>query len=370
MPEAQQEGKFKLEFIEPYSTFQNGEPKPIPYVVDGLLPQGGFSVMGGKPKFGGKSSFSRKEGVCVASGTAFLGRDVVQGEVILISLEDPRNHLDNCLKVLGYDPQLHARIHILERLPGDVLQSIELLGEALSKMPDVRLVIVDTLAKLLRVTDLNDYMPVLGAVEQLRNLARQFPYLHVQGLVHCKKVQTDDPFDSILGSTALRGEADTNIALYQNAGNRVIATETRIGRSIPPTILHAEIVESAGADVVKTLSLGTPVDEVEEKTESKREEKQRQSREDQITQYLSECTGKTAPQETLLKDIGGNRQRLLDAVENLVTWGAVIKSGTAHSTTDPLKLTYNDGPNNLLGLSRVGKRRMPVLPRSAGEGTQ
>jgi hypothetical protein len=70
-------------------------------------------------------------------------------------------------------------------------------------MPDVRLVIVDTLAKLLRVGDMNDYMKVMNEVEKIHNLARTFPRLHVQGLVHCKKVQTDDPFDSLLGSTAL-----------------------------------------------------------------------------------------------------------------------------------------------------------------------
>jgi AAA domain len=61
--------KFELQFIPPYSTFENGEPKPIPYVIDGLLPQGGVSTVAGKPK-DGKSSFSRIESVSVASGAA------------------------------------------------------------------------------------------------------------------------------------------------------------------------------------------------------------------------------------------------------------------------------------------------------------
>jgi hypothetical protein len=84
-------------------------------------------------------------------------------------------------------------------------------------------------------------MPTLEAIEQLHDLARTFPHLHIQGLAHCKKVQTDDPFDSLLGSTALRGEPDTNIALYKEAGQHVIVSETRMGRHIAPTILRAEV---------------------------------------------------------------------------------------------------------------------------------
>jgi hypothetical protein len=44
--------KFQLQFISPYSTFQEGGPTPIPFVIDGLLTQGGFSALGAKPKQG------------------------------------------------------------------------------------------------------------------------------------------------------------------------------------------------------------------------------------------------------------------------------------------------------------------------------
>jgi hypothetical protein len=254
---SQQPPPFTLNFIEPYTTFDGGKPAPIPFVIDGLLTQSGFSVLAGKPK-SGKSSLARYEAVCVAKGALFLDRDTTKGEVILISLEDPRNHTDNCLKSLGYDPKIDARIHILEKLSPRLDETINAIGEALSKMPDTRLVIVDTLAKMLRVGDLNEYMPTLRAVEQFHNLARQFPYLHIQGLAHCKKVKTDDPFDSLLGSTALRGEPDTSIALYKEDRQPLIATETRIGRNIEPTILNAELVNSAGAHVVKDFSLAQP----------------------------------------------------------------------------------------------------------------
>jgi RecA-family ATPase len=88
------EQPFAFTFIEPFKTFHNGQPKAIPYVIDGLLTQGGLSALGGKSKYG-KSSLTRYEAVCIAKGVPFLGRDTVQGDVILINLEDPLNHVDN-----------------------------------------------------------------------------------------------------------------------------------------------------------------------------------------------------------------------------------------------------------------------------------
>jgi AAA domain len=238
--------KFQLEFIGPYSTFSQGKPKPIPMVVQGMLPQGGFSVLGAAPK-NSKSSLSRYLAVCITKGSDFLGRGTEQGDVILASLEDPRQHTDNCLYVLGYDntSENDGRIHILEKLPPAIGETIDLLGEALTRMPEVRVLVIDTLAKALRVKDLNEYMQTLAAIEQLKNLSRQFAKLNVFSLAHCKKVYTDDPFSMLLGSTALRGEPDTNIVLYKEGNQRIIATEGRVVKNIPPTFLEATVTAKA-----------------------------------------------------------------------------------------------------------------------------
>ncbi len=96
--------KFELEVVQPYSTFVEGSPAPIPHIIDGLLPRAAFSVLGGKAKHG-KSSMSRIEAVCVSKGLPFLDRQVEQGETLLCSLEDPKQHVDNCLKILDYNPR-------------------------------------------------------------------------------------------------------------------------------------------------------------------------------------------------------------------------------------------------------------------------
>jgi hypothetical protein len=330
--------KFQLKLIQPYSTFTADGPKKIPYCINGLLTKGGFSVLAAKPK-SGKSSLSRFEAVAVSKGLPFLGRDTSRGEVLLITMEDPRTHVDNCLHALGWNPDEDAAIHIVEQLAPSINESIEAIGETLTRYSDVRLVIVDTLAKLLRVNDLNDYSLTLSAVEKLHDLARRFPRVHIQGLVHCKKLQTDDPFDSLLGSTALRGEPDSNIVIYKERGKHVLVAETRVGRSIAPTILEAELVESAGADVVKSFSLGEPYDAWTEAKAEKRDKREAMSYEDRIIEALQKCENFTARQETVLNMVSGKRGRLVEGVRKLKESGVVLVSGKPHSPADPLKLT-------------------------------
>lgn len=332
--------KFHLTFIPPYSTLQNGEPIRIPFIVDGLLTEGGFSALGAKPKHG-KSSLSRYLAVCVAKGIPFLGRETVQGDVILITLEDPLNHVDNCLKVLEYDETTDSKIHLVTTLAPNIVESIAELEEKLRHMPNVRLVIIDTLAKFIRVSDLNEYMPTLEAVEQLHRLARKFPHLHILGLAHCKKLKTDDPFDSLLGSTALRGEPDTNIALFQESGERGIVSETRMGRSIPRTILRAEIIESAGCDVVKDFSLGSSFDEWENRKKEKAEKKGKLTYKDRIIQHLLTCKDYTATQQSVMESVTGRDERLLEAIEELKCADVLTVSGVKQSPINPLTLTLN-----------------------------
>jgi AAA domain len=328
---------FALNLIAPYSTFKDGKPIPVPYVISGLLIQGGFSILGGKPK-AGKSSSSRYEAVCVAKGIPFLGRDTTQGEVVLISLEDTLGHTDNCLKALGWNPETDARITIVEKLAPSIIESIHAIENALEKMPHVRLVIVDTLAKLLRVRDMNDYSGVMEHVEKVHDLARNFPKLHVQGLVHCKKARTDNPFDSLLGSTVLRGETDTNIVIYEEGQHKVIAAEVRQGRNIEPTILEAEIVESAGANIVKRFSLGQLLSEYQTETSSKKEMKRTASFEELIIRFLMNRDGNSAGRVMVLANIPGRKQSKVDAIKSLVAAGVVTLTGDQQSNTNGLTL--------------------------------
>jgi hypothetical protein len=328
---------FRFTFTHPYESFVDGKPALIPYLVDGLLPLAGLSILGGKPK-SGKSSLSRYLATCVTGGKPFLGRDTQQGDVILINLEDPSLHLDNCLKALGYDLGLgHGRIYITDRLPVGTNDTLDALRDALARHKGVRLVIIDHLAKLLRLRDLSDYMPVQEGCQRLRDVARQFPTVHLQALAHCKKVQTDDPFDQILGSTALRGEPDTNMVIFQQDGERAITSETRIGRAIPPTLLTAEVETSAGADVVSNFSLGMPLDQWRSEMREQKGRKQEADYGHRVIKYLQTCNGTTALQQDVLHNVTGKTERVTGAINQLIAHGVLKPDGS------PRKLTLISG---------------------------
>lgn len=332
---------FSLTMTKPYSTFHNGQPKPIPYLIDGLLPSGAFSILAGKPK-SGKSSLARFEAVCIAKSQPFLGRDTERGEIMLISLEDPSSHIDNHLSALGYDPKVDAPIHIVTRLAPRIDDSLAAIEAAVVNNPTIRLVIVDTLAKLLRSDDLNDYSGVLHGIEKISALARRHPHLHIQGLAHSKKIRTDDPFDSLLGSTALRGEPDTTIALFDDAGQRVIAAETRIGRSIPPTLLHASVVESAGAEVVSSFSLDVPLADWQRTHSAKGERQRKTTHEERIITALQDRYDNSAPYSEVLEDVPGKTTLKIEAIQRLIDSGVVTTTGTKQSKSDPLVLHLNE----------------------------
>jgi hypothetical protein len=330
---------FRFTFTDPYDTFTEGKPQPIPYVIAGLCTQGGLSALGGKSKFG-KSSLARYESVCVSKGLPCLGRDTVQGEVILINLEDPKNHVDNCLKVLEYNPRKDGRIRVVQRLAPTVEDNIEALGDALTRFPDVRFVVIDTLAKFIRVDDMNDYMTVLDATEKIHDLARKFPHLHIQATAHCKKIRTEDPFDGLLGSTALRAEPDTNIAIYGELNQKLIAAETRIGRHIPPTIIRGELELFADAEVVKNFILDKPFAEWQTAQSDRANHKTKVGHEERIIACLRE-NGGSAKQSLVTSEVEGKASLKLEAIEALKSSGVLTVTGEKQSPTNPTVLHLN-----------------------------
>jgi hypothetical protein len=278
--------KFIIEIHQPFSTFTEGEPTPIPHIISGLAPYAAFSVLGGKAKHG-KSSMSRCESVCIAKGQPFLGRSTEQAEVLLCSLEDPRQHVDNCLAALGYDLDNDARIHVVSKLARDVSETVDGIADVLAKNKHIKFVVLDTLAKVLRARDSKDYDEMLSLCEQLHDLSRTGP--HIQALAHCKKIQHDDPFDNFLGSVEIRAESDTNIVLYDHRGKRLIKSETRMG--IPwedPLELCADTVTVGKTKIVTRFYLGDTLSSTVEHEEKAQEKNTRSSIKTRIVSLLKE----------------------------------------------------------------------------------
>src|SRR5579859_7224612 len=275
---ANQQEAFKFKVIKPFS---NPNAPKAKFLIGGLLTEGGLAALVAKPKHS-KSSISRYAAVCVAKGKPFLGRDTQRGEVLLVSIEDPIQHVENCLSVLEWNPESDESIHVIDTVSANTESNINALREVLQSHLAIRLVVIDTFAKFGRVRDMNEYSPWLKVFDPLKQLRADFPHVSFLCLLHARKTTGDDFFDSMLGSSALRGEFDSNIAIFQENGQRVITAECRIGRPLVPTILNADMVTSDGCDVVKGFTLGGDFDKWTKDQKSSAEKKRKESMEERI----------------------------------------------------------------------------------------
>ncbi|MDE1161322.1 MAG: AAA family ATPase [Acidobacteriaceae bacterium] len=332
----------KFNVVQPYSTFTNGKPTPIPFIIDGLLVEGGFSVLAGPPKMG-KSQLTRYEAVAVSRGLPFLGRATKQSEVVLINLEDAPQHVDNCLSALGWDGANDARIHVVNQVYSNVEDNVACLGDLLSGLPDVGLVIIDTLPKFTHIRDVNEYMETIKATQNITQLLRErFPHVHVQATAHTKKTKTDDVHEGILGSTALRGQTDCNIVLHKDDGDRYIAAETRIGRSLSSTLLLSDVEEYEGVDVVTSYSLGDTLDERREQMKANVVRKNHTGMIDRIVEHMRSQPNLTDLRADVLAAVKGQNQKKIKTLESMISNGVLIESGVKGSPTNPQTLRLDE----------------------------
>ncbi len=173
------------------------------WLLDGILPSSGFSTVVGKPK-AGKSTWARNLSLKVARGETFMGRDVEQGGVVYLALEEKRAEVRKHFKKMGAFGDEEIYIYA-STAPEDALVQIRKVAE--EKKPV--LLIIDPLFRLARVKDGNDYVQVTNALEPLLSLARETG-THVLVVHHAGKGDRTGG-DSILGSTAIHGSVDTAI---------------------------------------------------------------------------------------------------------------------------------------------------------------
>jgi DNA-binding transcriptional ArsR family regulator len=203
----------------------------VAWLVEGLLPSGGVSLLAAKPKVG-KSTTARCLALCVARGMPFLGRATVQGPVVYLALEEKRAEVAKHFRRLGATEADPIHIH--------VGAAPEAALEALAAVIDEcypALVIVDPLLRLVRVRDANDYAEVTRALEPVIELAR-LSGSHIMLIHHASKGERTGG-DAILGSTALFGSVDTALLMKRNPidGQRTIESIQRYGVDLPESVI-------------------------------------------------------------------------------------------------------------------------------------
>ncbi len=198
------------------------------YLVDGLLIDGGTSLVVAKPKVG-KSTLAQNLAFSVA-GQPLLERATRRGPVLYLALEEKRSELRRHFRAMGADADDELAFYV-GRAPEGAVTWLE--GEVAKRKPV--LIILDTLQLFTRLGDINDYAQVTNALDRS-------PSLHVKAALdlmfthHGKKSGGSDG-DAVLGSTGLFGAVDTLLEIRRRDGVRSLSTIQRYGEDLEPTIV-------------------------------------------------------------------------------------------------------------------------------------
>lgn len=210
------------------------DEEDIDWLMEGLVATGTLSLLAGPPK-AGKSTLARHLVTSILAGTAFLGRAVRPGRVLLYSLEDPHKVSGLHFAQLGLQPDMplwgritHEEGPFLETLVADLKEAT----------PD--LVLIDTMNVALDWDDMNSMEETTKKLTPLRELTRATNAAIIL-LAHTRKTSTGSGLD-ILGSTGIRAATDVNMILHHDEETdiRSLKTEGKLGDHFKHTPIALE----------------------------------------------------------------------------------------------------------------------------------
>ena len=161
------------------------EDKPIAWAIHEMLPRGSLTIVAAEPG-AGKSTWLRSMAVSVGQGKDFQGRAVIQGPVLVFSLEESKAMVAEHMRKMGAtheDPIFLRFDPLLDDAVSQLRVAIERIKPAL--------VIVDPAAKFLHMDDLNAYGQVSPAMDELVQLAHQGDGTTILLVTHTNKVGED-----------------------------------------------------------------------------------------------------------------------------------------------------------------------------------
>ena len=197
-------------------------PEPRWAILD-ILPEG-LNLLAGKPKKG-KSIFALNIGLSIALGGLALGKiPVEQGAVIYLALEDPERRLQKRLKqMMTHTDRAPTALHLFTKWPRMDAGGLELLEAKMGEIPNLRLVIIDTLQKFRKPSksNVNLYAEDYETVSKIKDVADRLGVC-ILLIHHLRKAEAVDIFDTMSGSLGLTGGTDGNLVLESTKGNTTL----------------------------------------------------------------------------------------------------------------------------------------------------
>jgi hypothetical protein len=194
---------------------------PVRHIVRGYISEGA-TIIAGKPKIG-KSWLTLDIGLGATADRFTLGTiKPAQGDVLYLALEDNNRRLKRRMAKLwpAREAQWPERLNLVtdwRRADEGGLEDIDDWCRA--DAVDPVMVIIDTLEKFRPIQKGNSaaYSADYAAVTGLQKLASKHRIAVVINH-HVRKMDADDPFDTVSGTLGLTGAADTIIVLKRHAG--------------------------------------------------------------------------------------------------------------------------------------------------------
>ena len=200
-----------------------------PPVIDDLLCSGTY-IFAGAPKMG-KSFFMAQLAYHVSTGAPLWGHRVHPGTVLYLALEDDHQRLQQRLsRMFGVEGT--DKLHFAVEAPG-LENGLEMrLDMFIKEHPDTRLIIVDTLQKILEHSGGSTYARDYKVMGKLKKFADAYG-ICLMIVHHTRKTKDKDKFNMISGSTGLLGCVDGAFLLHKDGRMEDIAVLDVIGRDQP-----------------------------------------------------------------------------------------------------------------------------------------
>lgn len=178
------------------------------WVVHGLVPEDAFVIVYGGPKVG-KGTLVTHMAKCIISGGPFAGRVTQASDVLWLDLEQTRWLTRRKFEEEGAYDQLH-QVHIYNGVPPTITAIVETI-----KVLQPKIVVIDSLSRLLLLEDENSAAEVTAALAPLVDLAHQYR-VAVVAIHHARK--SEGPHGSgMRGSSAFLAVSDVALEIKRMA---------------------------------------------------------------------------------------------------------------------------------------------------------
>lgn len=157
-----------------------------------------------------------------------MGVDCQQASVLYVALEDKESEVRAHFRRMGATDESIAFLfpQPMQDPVAEVLQ--------LARIHKPGLIVIDTLQRLIRARDLNDYAEVTTKLTPLLEIARETDAAVV--LIHHAGKADRAGADGVLGSTALHGSVDNTVMIKRTDRFRTVWSEQRIGPDLEESV--------------------------------------------------------------------------------------------------------------------------------------